>query len=75
MYIYRHMTLSSAKNSLASPQEGLSVRLIFLKNMSNGFPFIAFHLNNEYAPGKTEMKPKKLSLHLSGECPILYSKY
>jgi len=60
MYIYRHITLSSAKNSLASAQEGKSTLVTFLKNSSNGSPLIAFHLNNEYAPGRTELNPRKI---------------
>ena len=67
------MILSSAKYSLASAQLGYSVLVTFLKKVSRGVPLIAFHLNIEYAPGRTEVKPKKDSQALSGVCPNLYS--
>jgi hypothetical protein len=61
-----HITLSSARYSFASLQLGGSLRFTSLKNASIGPPFIASQLNKQYAPGRTELNPKKLSQALSG---------
>lgn len=61
-----HITLSSARYSLASLQLGGSFLLTSLKNASIGPPLIASQLNKQYAPGRTELNPKKLSQALSG---------
>jgi len=61
------MTLSSARYSLASGQVGGSALFTNLKNASIGPFWIACHLKRQYAPGNTELNPKKLSHALSGE--------
>ena len=60
------MTRSSARYSFASAQLGVSSLVTFLKKVSKGVPLIAFHLKTEYAPGSTDVKPKKDSKALSG---------